>query len=371
MPSILKLFFKIFIIPFYILNAGFFLLSFIVIFGIIHPPQLIYIHVSLVQGIINSDIVTWIVLLIWMIYNLKCVLFCLRIIKREEDTIFFNLQALTAFKQWMLLFVSHCTLYLPVIIYSCFVVYMAYQKGYLYYCAGLVLFQLVMCMSAVYIYYFSINFTWRYQSFNTLFLPAFNLFRGKLRIPLYLLYYTFHYRKIIFFVTKIASIFLLNIILGTEKEYFTMRDFIFVFMIIVVIHALLIYYYVELIEKMMSFSRNMPVPRMHRFLLFLITYLLVLIPELLFILINGYGMITFYTTIAFYSIAVAQLLLYTSILYVKSMRMKPYLQIVFCVYLVSSMWMLSGNYDVIGLVNLILAVIFFYRNYYHYEVEIA
>jgi hypothetical protein len=62
-----------------------------------------------------------------------------------------------------------------------------------------------------------------------------------------------------------------------------------------------------------------PVLRMHWFLLFLITYLylLVLIPELFFILINGSGMITFYTTIIFYSIAIAQLLLYTSILYEK------------------------------------------------------
>ncbi len=367
MTSILRLFFKTLIIPYYILNAGFFLLSFILIFGIVHPPQLIFIHLSLIQGIIHSAAFTWVVLLLWMVYNLKCILFCVRIIKREEDTIFFNLQVIPAARQWILLFICHCILYLPVIIYSCFVVYIALQEGFLFYSAGLILFQLLMCISAVYIYYFNINFTWMRSLSDASFLPAVTLFHGQLRMPLFLLYYTFHSKKIIFFVIKLAGLFLLNVILGTEKNYFDLRDFVVVFFTIVLFHALLVYYYVELMEKLMSITRNLPVRRAYRFLLFLITYVLMLLPELFFILINGSHLVTLYQTAVFYIMAVAQLLLFTSILYVKSMRMKPYLQIIFCIYFASSILMLSGYYEVIGGANLVLAFVLFYKSFYRYE----
>ncbi len=370
MNSVLKLFLKTFVIPFYILNAGSFLLSFILIFGIVHPPQLIFIHISLIKGIINSGIFTSLVLSLWMLYNVKCILFCLRVIKRQDDTVFFNLQSVTAARQWILLFISHCILYLPIIIYSCFIVLIAYQQGFVYYCAGIVLFQLIVCVLAVVTYYININFTWKHRSSVTSFLPYLNLFRGKLRRPLYLFYYTLHSRKIIFCVTEISDLFLLNIILGTEKEYFTMRDFSVVFMIVVLIHALLVYYYVALMEKRMNFSRNMPVLRIHRFLLFFITYLLVLLPEFFFILLNRSGLITCYSALIFYSIAVAQLSLFTSILYVKSMKMKSYLKLVFCIYLASTMLMLTGSYEIISVINLSLAFLFFFRNFYRYEVEL-
>ena len=370
MNTMLKLLGKIFIVPFYTINAGFFLFAFILIFGIVFPPQLILLHRSLINGIIHSNVFTLAVLLLWLMYNLKCIFFCLRIIDREEDTILFNLQVMSPATQWILFFMCHVILYLPVLIYSCFVVAASISNAFLVYALALILFQLSMCAIAVYLYYYRINFKWKTGLLNGRGLSVLPLFTLKKKLSLYLVYYTFQSRKILFFILKCTSLFLLNIILASNKDQFLIREFILVFMIVILIHSLLVYYYVGFMERSLSFSRNLPISRMQRFLLFLFAYSLMLLPEFFFIITNGSRLISVQAIVLFYGIAVAELLLFTSALYLIRMKMKPYLQMIFCIYLLFSILTLSGYYIGILLSNLALALIIFYSKFYKYEVEV-
>jgi hypothetical protein len=371
MISLFKLLFKILVKPFYIINAGYFLLLFMLTFGILHPAEIILIHASLIKGIIHSNIFTWIILILWLLYNIKCILFCLRIIHRENDTVFFNLQAILPVKQYALLLACHCCLYLPVIVYSLFVIYMARQGGYILYAAGLIFFQLLMCVTGVYAYYSQINFTWKSRSLekksqaNVQF-----FFNGRIRFHSYLLHYTFHSRKVIFLILKLVSIFLLNLILGSNSAHFDMRDFILVFMTVVMFHSLMVYFYVSFMEKDMAFTRNLPVSKTLRFLQFALSYCFILMPEFGFIIINGSKSISLFNMIMLFGIAVAQLMLFTAMLYLKSMKMKPYLQSIFFIFLVSSILMLSGSFTLIFVINTLLATVFFYRNFFSYEAEV-
>ncbi|MEO5995286.1 MAG: hypothetical protein ABIN89_01225 [Chitinophagaceae bacterium] len=364
----LKLLWKIFVIRFYVLNAGFFLFSFILIFGVVYPPQLIVVHTSLIYGIIQSNLFTAVVLFLWLLYNLKCIFFSVRIITREENTILYNMQAISPARQWILLLICHVTLYLPIIIYSFFIIYLSRRQGYLLYSNGLIFFQLLMCALGVYTYYFYINFAWKEVAIFRIGLPVIKQFGFKIQLPYYLVYYTLCSRKIIFFILKLTGLFLLNSVLAGDNDQFNMREFILVFMIDILIHSLLVYYYVEFMEKMISFTRNLPITRLFRFSLFLLTYSLLLLPDLCFIIIKGFQLIPIYIILVFYGIAIAELLLFTSTLYISSMKMKRYLQLIFSIYLVISLLTLSGYYTCILLATLTLTLYLFNKQYYKYEV---
>ena len=370
MTGVWKLLWKIFVLRFYILNAGFFLFAFILIFGIVHPPQLIVVHASLIHGIILSNFFTGVVLLLWLVYNLKCIFFCLRIITKEEDTILHNMQAVSPIKQSILLLICHTILYLPVLLYSCFVIYLSGRQGFFLYALGLIFFQWLMCVIGAYTYYYHINFSWKEPALSRLGLPVMNHFTSKIKLPFYLVYYTFHSRKLLFFILKLTGLLLLNSVLAGNKDQFVLRDFMLIFMIDIIIHSLLVYYYVEFMERMISCMRNLPIPRIFRFLLFLLAYSLILLPDLCFIIVNGFELMPLRTILTFYGIAVAELLLFTSFLYRRRINMKDYLQIIFSIYLVISLLSLSGYY--MGILSAIITLAFFlFRGaYYEYELDV-
>lgn len=367
MPYSFRILLKIWVTQFYKLNAGFFLFFFILFFGIVHPPELIPYHVSLIRGMIHAWQFMLVILAVWFLYSTKCVGFCLRSLEKPENSFLHSFQVFSNTKQFILYVICHFLLYLPVLIYSAFVTVFAFKEYVTTTAVLVIIFQVAVLLGGAFIILNRINtvhhkkiyfFSWQNQEkFSTsyfFYLPA----------------YTFYKKKLVFLVIKIAGLFILNTILLVNKDEFSMREFILSYMILFLLHAPLVYYYVQLSEKELGFLRNLPVRLQKKFIVFALNYSIILLPELLFMLINSSGTISVYAIFMFYGLGVLQLLLFTSALYAANLKIKEYLKLVFIIYFLTSILLLSQQFLLLLFVESTVAFLLFNSSYYKFEAEV-
>src|SRR4051812_25522815 len=108
--------FKVFVARFYKINTGFFLLLFLLLFGLLDGKSTMNLHHSIMQGITGSFISMGIAMLVWAAYNFKCISFCLKEIDRSENSFLFRLQSATNTSQFYQLLSCHCAIYLPLLV---------------------------------------------------------------------------------------------------------------------------------------------------------------------------------------------------------------------------------------------------------------
>src|SRR5438105_4972418 len=94
-----RLMFRLFVVPFYKANAGFFLFFFFIFFGTVNGGSLITYHASLLNSFLGSWQGLGLVFLCWTLYEIKCLLFILRITKSQEGSFLYNLQAVKPISQ--------------------------------------------------------------------------------------------------------------------------------------------------------------------------------------------------------------------------------------------------------------------------------
>ena len=367
MGSVMRLLFRILIREFYAINAGYFLFFFIFFFGVVSPNDLVFYHVSLILGMFNSAAFMVVVMLLWFFYNLKCLFFCSKTLNRPENIFLTNLQVFSFKKQFVLFLINHFLLYLPVLVYSGFVVGMAFKHGHTALALILIGYQLFNCVIGALACYYNISNTWKQNKRGLAYLVSKMNTRRKISYPFYLISYTAFHRKITFFSLKLFSLFMLYVLFVLNRDDFSFINFIMIFLILIMAHAVMPFYYISFLEKKMAFSRNLPVPLLKTGVLYFITYCVLFLPELLFLLINALHYLSLIDVLLLYTIAVVNLLLFTAILYMEDIHMKKYFKIIFVIFFVSTFILnLKARVFLIG-ADLLIASIVFINSYHRYE----
>ncbi len=111
---------------FYKINAGFFLFAFFVLFGL--PYQVASFHLSLISGIIQSTVFLEVVMLIWLLYNLKCIDYVLKQLRLPSQLFLFCLNNLSNKKIYLYMLYVQVLVYMPVIVYAGVIAFMAAKK---------------------------------------------------------------------------------------------------------------------------------------------------------------------------------------------------------------------------------------------------
>ena len=365
----MRILFKLFIKEFYAINAGYFLFFFILFFGVVSPTDLVFFHVSLILGMFNSPVFMAGVMLFWLLYSIKCVFFGNRILSKPENNFLTNLQSFSFKRQLVLFFINLFLLYLPVLIYSCFVVTLAFKHQHASLAFVLISYQLFICITGALAWYFNLNNTWTKNNSGFAYLLNKMNAVGKISYPFYLLTYTAFHRKISFFSIKLFSMFVFYILFVLNKDDFNFINFIMIFLIVIMAHAIVPFYYISFMERDLSFYRNLPVPLLKTGLIYFIAYCIILIPELLFLLVNALNYISLTDIFLLYGVAIVNLLLFTAILYMEEMRMKKYFKIVFVVFFVSTFVLHFKNYTFLIGAELFIATIIFINSYHLYETK--
>ena len=100
--------------PFYRQNAGFFLLVFLVFFGVVAPSQQLNYHYTLITGLLTTPGVLAIVLLAWLFYAGKCSRWLAATLSDPSFSFLNELTRLSPRQVFFQLILLHSLLFLPV-----------------------------------------------------------------------------------------------------------------------------------------------------------------------------------------------------------------------------------------------------------------
>lgn len=362
---------KLFVSQFYKVNGGFFLFCFLFLFGIISPGMLLQYHLALIQIEITSSVVLIGVMIAWLLYNEKCIVCFKEIIVKYQNSFLHVLQAMNGRSLHIMLGLCHILVFLPVSIYALIIVGVAVAQHQSV-VATLVLFFLVVV---------TIVNTLRLKRFLLLGIPVrsqsvFGRLYPKsslINFSFFIVHYILLERKINVLVLKIVSFVFFYLFFIKDIREFSKPWFVICLFLISYTHCFLVYHVHKFVEEKLSFMRNLPLSFFNRITMFFIFICLIFIPELLFMLINGMSVLSVEDVISAYSILITQLLLYTSLLYMKNIKLKEYLQYIFVFFVffsyVYNIIYIHKIIDQLWLILLHLGVCFatFKMKYFQYE----
>ncbi len=369
MKAITTFLVKVFAKQFYISNAGFFLFLFFFFFGVVEGSQLISYHKSLILGMIGSPVFMAVVWAGWLLYNVKCFLFCSTTIKAAESSYLFTLKTISPSKQLLLYCFISTLLYFPVLLYSGFVIYVACNKSMWLTALMVEVYQLLMLALSSIVFYTAINRNNIPSRFEKIITAIGALYSMPFSYSIYLTAHIFHSKKMTFAVVKIFSLLLLSVSFIRNGNHFDADFFSIFFQIILTAHAILVFYCVSFSETELKFSRNMPLALPKIVGTYLITYAIVLMPDAGFMLINNHGNLPLLHVIVLYLTSISILFLYTGILYACGLNMDRYLLLVFISFIMIFFLQKSGYHIATMLAILLLAGAVFKAHYFSFEKE--
>jgi hypothetical protein len=358
----LKLSFRLFIIPFYKANAGFFLFFFFFFFGSVNAGSLISYHLSLFQSILNSSTILTGVLLLWTLYAYKCCAFIRHTLSAPEGNWLYQLQVLPARIAWMHYLIIYFFLFAPVFIYALILVAYGIQSGYFLPTGLLILYQtgIIIYGSCYPFLYFrkllnpsETNFTIPLVPGKIWELILTRYFLSEKRMPLLLL--------------KILGFAVLYMGLVLNPDHFTNDSFVLFFELLVVSNALLPFYAAGFMENRLSLVRNLPLSPFLIWMLYALTYALLFLPELFYLLIAGWPVLPFSLLLGYYAVLIATLLFLTAMRYSESRETKEFLKVIFALVFVSVFALHIEALWVWTTILLITGTLLFLNGYTAYE----
>jgi len=367
MKTITGFFTNVIVKQFYVINAGFFLFFFFIFFGVINGSQLLSYHYSLIKGMIASPVFMAVVWAGWLLYNIKCIAFFTNTIKADESSYIFALKALPPSRQWGIYLVVALQLYLPVFVYACAVIVIAFaQKMWL---TGIIvlLYQLLMIYMSAIALHSAINKNNIINPIKKITQAAAYLYHIPHRYSTFLTGYIFNAKKMAFAAVKIFSLALLSVSFIRNGDHFDADFFGIFFQLILTGHAVLVFYCVSFNETSLLFSRNMPLQLYKTATMYLLTFCVLLLPELMFMLINNHGNLPVGFIIELYLTAIATLFFYTATLYACGLNLERLLLFVFVSFFVVFFLQKSGEQLLLLLGLFAVGAAIFWSHYYSFE----
>jgi hypothetical protein len=345
---------------FYLRNSGFFLLIFVALFGVT-PQGPIAMHVQLMRSILSSGTGLFAGLALWFLYNLKCASFVLTNLAAEENSCLREMQALSSKTLFLLMLALAATLFAPAFIYATITLLIGLHVGQYFFATIIFIFLIGILAATASVYLRAVM-----QRGKSFALPRINISVPK-KFYAILVWHSLYKGKLKITVVKFFSLTLLFIPLVWNGGRFPLSDFILFFQVCIATNAVVVFDYVQFLEKDFSSLRNMPVPVYRVFLLFLLVYPLLILPEILILAYYAPSVlgIGFLSPFIYF---LGQLLLFTSIAYEKQMKVESYLGVVALIAVALLFIAPLASFWTVGLVLSAIGFIMFCALYYKYEV---
>lgn len=343
---------------FYQRHAGFFLIGFYVLFGVVEPSQLLSYHEALLIAGISSPMGMAIVFVSWGLYSLKVHFF----IRQELASARYNfisemgkLDKSTHLKLWMALL---CTIILPIIIYAIVLI-------------GLCVYhQFFISLACILIVFFSIAFGLSflyYQSSTYGFLKQdrqpVNLL-GKIKRPFlsWPLHYLLSEQTVMLIMCKVMSLIFFKGILWVFADVGNDTRVLLVALLASVLsHAVLVFTLLKFEVTFLNFSKSMPISTYQRLVNWLFTFAVILFPEWILLMISSQW--SLYPIMNGFLFSIAGLLLLLTSLYIVKLNMDLYLRWLLFFFFISMWSILAHYYLAYSFVLLISCALYYLNNF--------
>ena len=348
---------------FYKVNAGLFIFGFFVLFGLPFSP--LAFHLSIITGIIQSPVFLASVMLGWLLYNFKCIDYIQHQLADPRQSFLFCLNSLSFKKLYLYMLYVQVLVYLPVILYAVAIVWLALAKQQYGCVVAVLIFNIIAVGLTALIYIAGVQ---RKNLFKArLALPTVNI---KIPKPLFVipLLFLWHDRKQMLFVTKIFS---LLILFGFLKLYvpdrYDIRPLQLLLLITAASHSAIVFHIRAFEEEFLSFTKNLPITIISRFMSMMIMYTLLLLPELLFVFkgLNVHFRITDYPQMLL--MVIALLCMFHVVLLTDETDMEQLIRVVFAIIAVCFFILLYNPGLPLPAAIMLLAFVLYNSYYYNYE----
>lgn len=275
-------------------------------------------------ALVSSPVILGFYALTCLAYTLKSWQYISNQIRQQDNLFFFySVTALPLRSQFITWFVVQFHIFLPIWIYTCFAAVIGFIFGYqLLPCCIIIYLILLQSLSALY-YTRLLN---RLQ--DKVKLIYFNRFIQTWKKPLFSLfsYYTFDQLKLTYLVTKLLSFFLAT---GMYALLSSLRTDLLIpgciVLTIVTTHSVLLYQEYKFNVTYLSFVPNLPYSRFSLFNRFMLNYLILILPEILWL----FSTYTLIQALVLLLTGFIILIFFRSLTYLTGINMKQYLFYIF------------------------------------------
>jgi hypothetical protein len=332
------------------------------LFGLPNAP--LPFHVSIINGIVQSRLFLFIVIGVWALYNLKCIVYTLKQLEQSKQNFLHWLNALPAKRVFLCMLFVQVMVYMPVIIYSLAVMFIAFQKHYYLSAIEVLAFNLFALVMSALIYIRAIQ---KRLTFKIL-LPlaiSFTFKKPLFSIPLLHLLYS---RKQMLLITKMFSLlFLYGFINLYVPQYPDIRPVQLCLMLVASSHVAIAYEIRTFEEEYLQFSKILPSLVIVRFGRITGMYACLLIPEIIMLIKGIHSQFTIFDYLQLIVWMIALLCMFHVILYLEDLNMDQMVRIVFGIMAAFFFIILYNPGIFLPISVCCLAFVLFNAYYYVYE----
>jgi hypothetical protein len=250
-------------------------------FGIVESTQVVFYHVSLIHGMLSSGIFLLIVLMIWLLYQLKSLHFLLKT-SGEDSYLFLHHLALLPSRQTFLCFFAISFLsFHPVFVYSIAIYVIGIQRQFYGSLAIVFLFQFTLWVMNAGV----LNYMLRNRHVEARFtLPSLTLPYQRTQVGIYA-GYLFKEEKSAVILSKLFSLTIIYIVKETLEAGDDFRIIGITWLFALLSHTYLIKKLKVFEDHSLTWTRSLPITPTKTFMTYFFLYALLLIPEL--VLLTG------------------------------------------------------------------------------------
>ena len=324
-------------------------------------------HFTLIRAMLTDGKFLAFVLIMWLMYALKCEQFIMDKLQGKDYAFVFILNIKkTAFVFARMLQVQ-LMLLLPVILYGLICIWIGIMHQWYMNTVIIVLFMVAISLTGAWRYERLIrkNGITRFRSLLTINFPF-----PKGLYTHFIFRYIFTRRKILFLTIKIFScLFLFGMLLNHAKDDTDMRMFLLFYSFGLIGHGVLIYKIRQMEEAGLSFYRGLPVSLSSRMIQYALLYLIFLVPEIIIIMLMTPGHLNPAHALLLIFFGWGILLLLNSILFIRLMKPFDYLKIVSGIYLMIFIAVLTGLTVPFAICLFLISIYLFSHYYYRFGIS--
>lgn len=363
MRAVINILQKVLVNQFYSVNAGFFLFTFFVAFGI--PQNVKQFHLSLIEGIVQNPSILLLVMCAWLLYNIKCMDYIIKLLIKPQQRFLYSLCSLSYVRQYAYFLYVQVMVYMPVLVYTIFAIVMGLQKGYYACAAETMAFTLAVIGLTPVLYIRALQ----HRPLLAGSMPRVILKLGK---PLFSLpmFNVWRHHKQMLLVSKMFSLSLLYIFIKLyQPDHYDIRPTLLCIMVAAAANSAILFEIKVFEDFFLQMQRNFPLTLLRRFGNAGLCCLLLMLPELLFVF-KGYPL---YFTIVDYIqlllLGVGLLLLLYACLFTSEINMDGYIKLVFAFMAILFFIILYNPGILLGIAINALALGIYASYYYGFERE--
>ena len=338
---------------FYRQHAGFFLLTFLLCFGVFDAAATIRLHRGLMQMMATRPAAMVVGVGGWALYFLKAALFAVRTLRAPACRFLCEAQALTGAQAWRMMGVPVAVMALPALAYNSVAAGVALQDGRPLAAVALALFPVAMIACVAVLALRVVRGMHRNGWAVAWSVPAF--FSGRaLSFGGLTLAYLLSGRRLLLLSTKVVSLLLIQGVVWVNADAAQREGTYFLALLLVAVHVALPYAVARFLEGN-PWLRNAPLPPLLRHAQLCAVWLAVVLPDLVCLLIYRPPALGVGVAVGLYALLAAMLSVLHTAAYLRSGDMNRYLTVVMLalpvtMFLLTSVpvWALAAGWAVVG-----------------------